>query len=278
MPRIALAQVDATLGDVDANLKRARQQVAAAAEQGADLVVFPELSLHGFALGQIAGENTIRADDPRLAGLTRLGPDVLIGFHEHGGIRRYDSAGYLGSDGLAHVQRKLYLPNYLTWDERKFSSPGVDLRAYDTRLGRMATLICYDFWQAPMPWLATQDGAEVLLVPVASSAKDGDDALDVINIWFDLCRTVARMQQCWVVMCNRVGDEAGVRFWGGSQIVDPSGNLVVEAPLWDPALVVGDVDVSAANRLRHSVPMTAEARLGVVRRQLDRLIDEGGDL
>lgn len=277
MVRIALAQVDSTLGDVDKNLERARRQVAAASEQGVDLVVFPELSLHGYALGEVATDDSVRADDPRLAALTRSGPDVLVGFHEDGGIRRHDSAAYLGADGRRHLHRKLFLPNYLVWEERKHYSPGQRLRAYDTRFGRMATLICYDFWQAPLPWLAAQDGAEVLLVPVASAAGHGPDSVDVVGHWCDLVRMVARMHQCWVVMCNRVGAEAGARFWGGSRIVDPTGAVVAEAPMWEPALVVHDVDVAAANRLRHTVPHVAEARLGLVGREVDRLIAAGGD-
>ncbi|HEX6445992.1 MAG TPA: nitrilase-related carbon-nitrogen hydrolase [Streptosporangiales bacterium] len=277
MVRIALAQVDCTLGDVDKNLERARRQVAAAAEQGAELVVFPELSLHGYALGEVVTDNSVRADDPRLEALTRYGQDVVVGFHEDGGIRRYDSAAYLGADGSRHVHRKLYLPTYLVWEERKFSSPGQSLRAYDTRFGRMATLVCYDFWQAPLPWLATQDGAEVLVVPVASAANLGPEAVDVIAHWTDLVRFVARMHQCWVVMCNRVGTEAGAQFWGGSRIVDPTGTVVAEAPLWESALVVHDVDVSAANRLRHAVPHVVEARLGLIGREVDRLIAAGAD-
>jgi len=277
MVQIAVAQVDCVLGDVTANLSRAREAISNAAPQGADLVVFPELTLHGYALGKVGGDRSIRADDPRLTSLAQSGVDVLVGFHEDGGVRRYNSAAYLAPDGVRHVHRKLYLPNYLVWEERKQASPGQSLRAFNTRIGRVATLICNDAWQPVLPWLAAQDGAEVLLVPTNSATGPGSEVVDVIGYWDELLRFIARMQQCWVIFCNRVGTEAGARFWGGSRILDPSGQVAAQAPLWEPGLVVADIDVPAARRHRHELPLLAEARLGLIERELARLINEGGD-
>jgi predicted amidohydrolase len=277
MARIALAQVDCALGDVAANLECARQHVVAGAAEGADLVVFPELTLHGYALGHIEADGSLRAEDPRLAALTEPGPDVLVGFHEDGGVRRYNAAAYLSRHAAGHLHRKLYLPNYLVWEERKHSSPGQSLRAFDTDVGRMATLICNDAWQPVLPWLAAQDGAEVLLIPANSGVGLGPESLDVIDYWSELLRFIARMQQCWVVFCNRVGTEAGARFWGGSRVLNPDGDVVAEAPLWEPDLLVVDIDVPAARRRRREVPLVAEARLGLVERELRRLIRDGGD-
>jgi predicted amidohydrolase len=277
MVQIALAQVDCVLGDVTANLAHAREAMRDAATQGIDLVVFPELTLHGYALGKVNGDHSLRADDPRLVSLAQPGVDVLVGFHEDGGVRRYNSAAYLTADGVRHVHRKLYLPNYLVWEERKHASPGQCLRAFDTRIGRVATLICNDAWQPVLPWLAAQDGAEVLLVPANSAAGPGSELLDVIGYWGELLRFIARMQQCWVIFCNRVGTEAGARFWGGSLVLDPAGQVVAEAPLWEPGLVVANIDVPAARRRRHELPLIAEARLGLIERELARLIREGGD-
>ena len=277
MVRIALAQMDCALGEVDTNLEHARARIGEAAEQGADLVVFPELTLHGYALGQIEGDRSIEAGDPRLASLTDSGPDVLVGFHEDGGVRRYNSAAYLAADGVRHLHRKLYLPNYLAWEERKHASPGQFVQAFDTRMGRAATLICNDAWQAALPWLAAQDGAEFLLVPANSALGLQPESLDVIDYWSELPRSIARMQQCWVVFCNRVGTEAGARDWGGSRVLDPSGAVVAEAGLWEPELLLADIDVTAARRRRHELPLLAEARLGLIAREVARLIDEGGD-
>ena len=230
MVRIALAQMDPVLGEVETNLAHAHEQVRAAAARDADLVIFPELALHGYFLGQVPGNRSLSADDERLMTLTEPGPDVLIGFHEDGGIRRYNAAVYLSAHRPPHVHRKLDLPNYIVWEERKHASPGQSLHAFDTGIGRVATLICNDAWQPALPWLAVQDGAEVLLVPTASASGFGPESLDTIDYWLDLIRFIARMQQCWIIFCNRVGTEAGARFWGGSRIINPEGHEVAEAP------------------------------------------------
>lgn len=275
MSLVALAQVDCVLGDVAGNLESARRRIGEAAGAGADLVVFPELTLHGYALGELPGDCSVSADDARLASLATAGPDVLVGFHEDGGVRRYNSAAYLAAGGGCHVHRKLYLPNYLVWEEAKHSSPGQSLAAFDTRLGRVATLICNDAWQSPLPWLAAQDGAEVLLIPANSAVRP--DSLDVIDYWTELLRFIARMHQCWVVFCNRVGTEAGT-LWGGSRVLDPGGDVVAEAGLFEEALVVADIDVAVARRVRHEMPLLATARLGLLAREVARLAEGGGDV
>jgi predicted amidohydrolase len=280
--RILLAQLDSKLGDVDGNLAVAGKTVAEAAAREADLVVFPELFLHGYALGRIGEDRSIRADDERLTALAGSGPDVLISYHEDGGARTYNAGSYLSDGRTVHLHRKLYLPNYLMWEERKHVSPGQAMRSYDTRFGRMATLLCNDAWQSVLPWLAVQDGAEVLLV-ATNSATSPDPrntdpvSLDTVVYWQQLLSFTARMQQCWVIFVNRVGTEAGATFWGGSQVTDPSGAVVAEAPKWEEALLTVDIDVQAAKRRRRSMPLVAEARLGLVGREVERLIREGGD-
>jgi predicted amidohydrolase len=275
--RVALAQIDSSIGEVDANLDRMREVTAEANSQGADLTVFPELATHGYALGQILDHRSISARDQRLAELSSGRSDVLAGFHEDGGVRSYNAAAYLSQGAVVHVHRKLFLPTYLAWEERKHASSGQSLRAYDTPHARTATLICNDAWQPALPWLAAQDGAELLLVPTNSATGLGPITLDTIEYWQHLLVYIARMQQCWVVFVNRVGTEGGGRFWGGSRIVDPTGAVVAQAPLWEPALVTLDIDVTAARRRRREVPLLAEARLALIEREVHRLIDEGGD-
>ena len=275
--RIALAQIDSAIGAVESNFETLRDLMAQANDHKADLTVFPELAVHGYWLGQLPENRSLSAHDPRLAELASGACDVLVGFHEDGGVRAYNSAAYLSDSTLVHVHRKLHLPNYLAWEERKHASPGQSLRAFDTAHGRAATLVCNDAWQAPLGWLAVQDGAELLLVPANSADNLGPEAVDTIAYWEQLLTFLGRMLQTWVVFVNRVGSEGGSHFWGGSRVIDPQGQTIAQAPLREPSLTIVDIDVSAARRRRRKIPLIAEARLGLIQREIQRLIQEDGD-
>ncbi|MGP3923942.1 nitrilase-related carbon-nitrogen hydrolase [Streptomyces sp. 8N616] len=277
--RVALAQTDCVLGDVDANLDVAREQIEQAAAQGADLVVFPELSLNGYHLGALRRDTSVEARDPRLLALSELGADVVLGIHEYTSLRAYNTAAYYSNGGLVHAHRKLFLPTYLAWEERKHVSPGQSMRAFEVPggHGRAAMLVCNDAWQPVVPWLAVQDGAELIVVPTNSAASLDPEAMDTGLYWETLISYTAKMLQCWVVFVNRVGNENGASFWGGSRVVDPRGAVVAQAPKWEPGVVTVDIDLHEARRQRRAVPLVAEARLGLIDREVRRLIDEGGD-
>jgi len=278
---VALAQVDCVLGDVTENARRAREAIERARENGADLIVFPELSLSGYALGTVTEDVALTLDDPVIAALAESTTEIaaLVGLVEHGRVHTYNSALYLERGEIIHVQRKTTLPTYGRWEEHKHFRHGPSLRAFDTRLGRFAVLICNDAWQATLAYLAAHDGARVLIVPACSSleAEAGTDPAELERDWADLLRFHARFLQAWVVFVNRVGEEAGVRFWGGSRVVDPWGNVVAQAPRSEPALVHAELDLGAVRRRRREMPLLKEHRLEVIKREVDRLVD-GGDV
>jgi predicted amidohydrolase len=275
--RVALAQVDCVLGDLETNLRTAKAALAQAADQGADLVVFPELALHGYPLGSSIAE-PIPAVDERLRTLGgEAGLAVVTGFREDAGLHAYNSVAYLDGRSLLHLHRKLYLPNYDIWEERKHFAPGQSCRAFSTPHGRMGILTCNDAWQPFLPFLLAQDGAEVLIIPANSVDTRAPDVLDTHAYWRELLRSIARMNELWVVFVNRVGATGRLEFWGGSSVVDPAGTVVAEAPVKQEALIVADLDVSASRRRRRELPLLKDARLGLLARELHRLIEEGGD-
>ncbi|HVF79872.1 MAG TPA: nitrilase-related carbon-nitrogen hydrolase [Solirubrobacteraceae bacterium] len=279
--RITLAQAASQLGDLEANLARAKEIVGRAGRERSDLVVFPELFLTGYALGRVDEDVSMGADDPRLTGLSSqaLRTDVLMGLYEDGlGVHNYNSAAYYDASGLVHSHRKLYLPTYDVFEERKHFSPGQSMRAFDTRHGRMATLICNDAWQPHLAFLAIQDGARVLLVPTSSSQSRFPERYDSKTYWRDITVFYARMYQCYVVFVNRVGDEGEhLRFWGGSHLVDPWGEIVCELPDDDEAIVTTEINLANVRKRRREVPLVREARLGLLAREAMRLAEEGGD-
>lgn len=279
--RITLAQASCQLGDLDANFARAGEIVAQAGRERSDLVVFPELFLTGYALGRVDEDVSMSADDPRLTELTEhaLRTDILMGLYEDGlGVHNYNSASYYDARGLVHTHRKLYLPTYDVFEERKHFSPGQSMRAFDTRHGRMATLICNDAWQPHLAFLAVQDGARVLLVPTDSSQSRFPERYDSKTYWRDITVFYARMFQCYVVFCNRVGSEGeDLRFWGGSHVVDPWGHIICELPEDEEAIVTTEINLANVRKRRREVPLVREARLGLLAREATRLAEEGGD-
>ncbi|MFP4634311.1 MAG: nitrilase-related carbon-nitrogen hydrolase [Nitriliruptoraceae bacterium] len=285
--RVALAQVAVQLGDLDANLARAWTAIRSARDEGADVVIFPELHLSGYDLGRVVDDVALEATDPRLADLAAGGDGmgVLLCFPELSlsGVHTYNSAAYFQGHELVHVHRKLYLPTYDVFEERKHFSPGTRLQAYDTAAGRVATLICNDAWQPMLPFVAVHDGARVLFVPADSSQSRFPEHYDSPTYWYDLVSFYGRMYQCYVVFVNRVGVENPgtdheLRFWGRSHAVNPWGERLAEAADSEEDLLVVDLDPTAVRRRRREVPLLKEARLKILEREIRRLADEGGDL
>ena len=262
--RIALAQLDSGLGDLEANERRAREAISAARAGGADLVVFPELQLSGYALGRVSHETTCSPAD---AAALADGVAALIGFHERDGDRRYNSAVYAEDETPLHVHRKLYLAGYAPFEEDRLFEPGETMRAFDTALGRMAVLICNDAWQPFLPALAVHDGAEILLFPSCSSTA----VPEAEPYWRDLVRFHAQMLECYVVFVNRVGEEAGFTYWGGSHVVDPWGDVVAEAPRHEEALLFADIDLGRVAVRRSELPLVGDPRLELLQTELARL-------
>lgn len=278
--RVTIAQVDCRLGDIAENIRRVEQILVEAA--GSDLVVFPELSLSGYSVGEVEQDLAMAADDERLLTLGTQAGDagLLLGFVEasESRMRVHNSAAYYEHGRLVHVHRKLYLPTYSIFEERKIFSPGQTMRAFASRAGgRMAVLTCNDAWQPQLPFIAVQDGARILLVPTASAQSLFPEHYDSREYWRAITRFYGRMFQTFVVFANRVGTEGKLRFWGGSHVVDPWGNIVGEAGDAEQLLTV-DINLDAVHQRRRQVPLVKEARLGLLEREVRRLITEGGDL
>jgi predicted amidohydrolase len=278
---VALAQNDCVLGDTEKNLRRAKEVVAQAKDRGTDLAVFPELSLSGYALGELGDDVAIEAQSEPIISLAEAAGEmaVVVGFCEEGQrFQTYNSAAYIEGGALRHLHRKLYLPNYRIYEERKHYNPGQSMRAFDTRFGRMAMLICNDAWQPFLPFIAVQDGAQVLIIPANSGSYPYPELLDTRGYWRGITRFYARMLESYVIFVNRVGKQDNLIFWGYSHVVDPWGTVVAEAPVHEEALITVDIDLGNVRRRRREVPLVKEARLALLARELNRLAEEGGDL
>ena len=175
----------------------------------------------------------MRRDDPRLAELASDAQrhDHVVGFVERSDDEQlYIAAALLEDGGVKYVYRKSYLPNYGLFDERRFFGAGTQLRAVDSSLGvRLGLCICEDFWHLPVPYLLALDGAQILINISSSPGRDvaatDENGLGTATSWRTLMRAYAQLTTSYVVFVNRVGVEEAVTFWGGSQVIDPAGDV-----------------------------------------------------
>ena len=280
--RVALAQIAPQLGALDANLARHAALLAEARASGAGLVVFPELGLTGYLLQDLAAEVAMRLDDPRLSALAAEthGLSAVVSFVEESADHRLFIAAALLEDGqLRHLHRKVFLPTYGLFDERRFFAAGAILRAVPSRLGvGIGMSICEDFWHLSAPNLLSLDGAQILINVSSSPGRDvaavHEVGLGTAESWWTLMRAYAQLTTSLVVFVNRVGVDESISFWGGSQVVGPGGDVRFQAPLYDEGLFLVDVDLADIRRERIALPLLRDERPEVIARQLDRIIRE----
>jgi NAD+ synthetase len=288
MLTVSLAQLRPRKGRYAENLARLGEMFREASllPTPPGLIVAPESALTGYFLEGGVRDLAVEAerlfDDlarvHRESGAADL--DVALGFYERHSNHIYNSALYAslgGSDaGIRHVHRKVFLPTYGVFDEERFVAAGDSVKAFDTRWGRAALLICEDAWHSIMPTIAALDGAEMLIVPSASPARglqpSGDDDERPVSIgrWERIMQDIAGEHGVFVALAHLVGFEGGKAFVGGSLITGPRGNLIVEGPVFEEALVTASLDLSDIARVRAEMPLLADlqARLASLAPQL----------
>ncbi len=280
--RIALAQIAPRLGQLDENIARHHELLGQARSAGAGLVVFPELGLTGYQLQDLAADVAMRLDDQRLAGLAAATKDLsaVVSFVEESGDHRLFIAAALLEDGeIRHVHRKVHLPTYGLFDERRFFAAGDVLRAVPSRVGLgLGLSVCEDFWHLSVPQLLALDGAQVLVNVSSSPGRDlaatHEVGLGTASSWWTLMRTYAQLTTSFVVFCNRVGVDESISFWGGSEVVAPTGETLFRAPLYDEGLFTVDVALGDVRRERIALPLLRDERPELQLRELARIVAE----
>ena len=279
--KLALAQINTVLGDVDTNLDKHMTLIDQAREASADLLVFPELSLTGYVLQDLAPSVARQpvAEDTAFGPLLEASADIdlVVGFVEADRRHRfYIAAAYLSRGEVVHVHRKVYLPTYGLFDEGRFFAWGDQVRAFETRFGRFGLLICEDFWHASPPYLLWLDGAEVLLFISASPGR-GLSAGPVLESaqWVErINQAYASLFTTFVVHTNRVGFEDGLHFWGGATVFDPNGKRLAQGPYGEEALTYAELDLEQLHRTRARLPLLRDERTHLMQRELERILGD----
>ena len=280
---VALAQLNTRLGGVDTNLEKHLAMIKEAAALGADLLVFPELSLTGYVLQDLAPTVACRPrrDDPVFSLLINASQalDLVVGFVEEDVRNRfYISAAYLSRGEVVHVHRKVYLPTYGLFDEGRFFAWGESVCAFDTRFGRAGMLICEDFWHASPPYLLWLDGADLFLFSSASPARGlGPNPVLASTQWVDdINRAYASLFTAFVAHTNRVGFEDGLHFAGGAVAYNPEGELLGHGPYHEEGLTLVEMDMNQLHRTRARLPLLRDERTSLVLREMQRIVNGHG--
>lgn len=278
---LALAQIDPVLGDLARNLAKHLEYVEKARAAGAEVVLFPELSLTGYSVKDLHWDLAVNVGKLPAAFDSLLkashGLSIIAGGIEEGPSYALHNAAFLFEDGRARtVHRKVYPPTYGMFEELRYFSPGTTVRAADTRVGRLGVLICEDLWHPSLPYILAQDGAGVIASLVASPTRvaGADEKLQVAAINSENHRAYGRLLSTYIAFCNRVGYEDGVNFWGGSEVVGPGGDILVSAPLFDEHLVVARIEEEEVRRARRFSRHFLDENAGLVMRELKRISEK----
>lgn len=278
---IAIAQINPALGDLERNLAMHEKTAEEAIGRGARLLIFPELSLTGYFLKDIVSSIALPLTSPffgRLRDLSRR-IDLVVGFVEETPEHLfYNAAIYLSMGEIHHVHRKVYLPTYGIFDEQRYLAEGGRIRTFRATIGRCAILICEDMWHPSTAYVASLDGMDILICPSASPGRGGlEEGKTFANArsWETINRAYAQLFTCYVVYSNRVGYEDGACFWGGSEVIAPTGEPVAKAEYLSEAILVAEIDHAEVRRARTANPLLRDERVDVTLRELERIKREG---
>jgi NAD+ synthase (glutamine-hydrolysing) len=243
MVRIALGQINTTVGDLDGNAAKMAEWAARATAAGAALVCFPELAITGYPPEDLVLRHRFVRDNldtlEALARETVGGCAVLVGFVDRSEKGLHNSAGLLAGGRIAERYAKVKLPNYGVFDEKRYFVPGEAACPVRLASSALGISVCEDAWSPGMPW--TRYGE--LRVGVIPNINASPYHRHKIAQRLEICRDRARETGAWIVYVNAVGGQDELVFDGGSMVVSPEGEAVWRATMFEEDLLVVDIPV-----------------------------------
>jgi len=252
--------------DIDLNLKRALELVREAADRGAQIVCLPELyRSRYFPQRDRDDQNASMALDlaesipgPSTEAFSALARElqivIIVPIFEKDVSGYYNSAAVIDADGtLLPTYRKVHIPHDPLFYERSYFEPGEEIRVYNTRYARFATLICFDQWFPEAARVAALGGAQIIFYPTAIGWISGEERPEEGD-WHDAWQTVQRghaiANSVCVAAANRVGREDELIFWGGSFVSDSFGRIIAEASSISEEVLVVTLDLAKNDAVR----------------------------
>jgi predicted amidohydrolase len=275
--RVAIAQINPKLGDLQANLSLYDEKVRQGLKERAEFLLFPELSLTGYYLRDTVPSVALTMKSAEITTLKQLSRQLpfVAGLVEESADHRFFNAAVYFEDGeVRHVHRKVYLPTYGMFDEQRYFAAGNRIRAFESKFGRLALLICEDLWHPSTINVAALDGALAVLCPSASPLRGVVDEQvqdDNARYWEMINRTYAETYSLFMIYGNRCGFEDGVGFWGGSEIVDPFGQRIAKAKYYEEDFIVADIPLESVRRKRTISPLLRDEDIDLTINELMRI-------
>ena len=258
--KIALAQISCKRGDKAENIKKIESRVTRAKRQGAELVIFPELSLTGYTMRDqiyelaetIPGHSTTFLE--KLA--RKTGTYIVFGMPELSEKTQatvYNAAVLVGPDGFIGKYRKMYLPTHSVFEEKRYFRPGYQTAVFETELGKIGLIICYDIFFPEVSRLTRLKGAQLIVCISASPATR--------RTFFETLTAARAIENtAFLAYVNLVGIEDGLQFWGGSRLVGPNGKTLVQAKYDEEDLVIGEINYADIRPTETFVPILKDLR------------------
>ncbi len=252
--RVATVQLNSLLGELEQNLERAVGYIRQAAEQGADIVLFPELYLQGYCAEQMLTKTAETIPGPTTDILLQESKNhniyIIMGMaRKDSGFPHlvYNSASFIGPDGMVDYYDKIHLGTFHPYTEGVYFAPGQRIPIFNTRLGPMSLQICYDVFFPELTRIYAIKGSLANLVISAGPNAFRDS-------WKVMLRARAIENALPTVYCNVVGKQKDFSFFGGSMVIDASGMITGEAKYDEEDILFADVDLAAAINVRqHSL-------------------------
>lgn len=282
--KVSVAQINPALGDYDKNIKKHLQFIDKAIKRKADMVVFPELSLTGYSVKDLNFDLALNPyKDSILKPLRDKSKQITIvcgGIEEDENFGIYNSAFYIEGGKVKFTHKKVYPPDYGLFEEMRYFSRGKEADVHDTKFGKLGLLVCEDLWHMSLPLLQALKGAKLIIgiavSPTRLALNSKSKVLKNYEINSEQHKAYARLLSLYMVFCNRVGYEDGINFWGGSEVVDPFGNVDKAAKFFDEDLIVSEINMNSVKRARHMARHFLDEDVNFLKNEV-KILQEGLD-
>jgi len=289
--KVTICQTAPKLCDLESNTEEILSLIQKWRDNGSELIIFPELALTGYFVGSRYHEMALRIDSQEVRQLVAAtkGTAAVIGFIEESRSLNFYNAALVAVDGeLVHCYRKLNLPNYGLFEEKKYFSGGKKIPVFRLKHFNIAVFICNDLWHPALPYLGITQKADIFVSIFNSSQGSMGSEFSNIETWKVINTFYSRVFGIYNLCANRAGNESlqgrrgeeGLednaseifRFWGGSEIINPFGHQIAQACLYEPDAIHAQMDKEMLRKKKILLPYLRNDDPYFTHRELTRIL------